>query len=211
MRFIRAIPSWVVGACGATLVVFSVTLGSVCVRHLDASSNAVEAAIGEVTSILDRRSRQHNLARSRAESADLLAALAVDAVQDGNRPNLFLVERAGFHLGSAIRMMWVAAPGEKNIELEALSSAVDDLEAKLNGGDLTAYLELTEILADRVIRSNRAIAELRQRIKRHEAQLQASRYRVNRIRDMQAGLNIIGLVIVLLKDLPIWGNRKRVR
>ena len=44
--------------------------------------------------------------------------------------------------------MWLSTPGAEKENLETLSSTVDDLRAKLNGGDLAAYADLTTILAD---------------------------------------------------------------
>ncbi len=106
--------------------------------------------------------------------------------------------------------MWLSTPGEKE-NLEALSSTVEDLQAKLNGGDLAAYAEMIKILADQGVRSNQAMREFRDRIEKDEAQITGLRQRVERWRDEQVGLNIIGLVVVLLKDLPIWGRRRRAQ
>ena len=53
--------------------------------------------------------------------------------------------------------------------------------------------------------------EFRERIAQYETQMTGLRLRVERLRDEQAGLNIIGLVVVLLKDLPIWGRRRPAR
>ena len=210
LRFTRAIPSWAVGAFGASIVVLSVTFGSVWLHDLDTNFNGLQAGFSELNTIADSRLRQHIVADSRAETADLMFALAV-AFQRGNRPDTFLLNRAGVSLRGAITTMWLSTPGAEKENLEALSSTVDDLRAKLNGGDLNAYVEMTKIFADQAVRSNQAMREFRERTAKREAQMTGLRLRVERLRDGQVGLNIIGLVVVLLKDLPIWGRRRRAR
>ena len=107
--------------------------------------------------------------------------------------------------------MWLSTPGPEKENLEALALTVDDLRAKLNGGDLAAYAEMTKILVDREARSNQAIREFRESIATSETQMTGLRLDVERVRDGQGGLNIIGLVLVLLKDLPIWGSRRHAQ
>ena len=91
------IPSWAVGALGASIVVLSVTLGSVWLHDLDTNFNGMQAELSELNTVADRRFIQHIMADSRAETADLMFALAV-AFQRGNRPDPFLLNRAGVSL-----------------------------------------------------------------------------------------------------------------
>ena len=145
LRFTRTIPSWFVGVSGAFIVVLSVTLGSVLLHDLDTNSNEMQAEFSELDTIADSQLRQHIIAESRAETADLIFGLAV-AFQRGNRPEPFLLNRAGLSPKGAITTMWLSTPGTEKEDLEALSSTVDDLRAKLNGGDLAAYVEMIKIL-----------------------------------------------------------------
>ena len=176
---------------------------------MEPNVNGLQAGLSELNTTADNRLRQHLLADSRAETADLMFAIAL-AFRRGNQPDPFLLNRAGVSLREAITTMWLSTPGEKE-NLEALSSTVEDLQAKLNGGDLAAYAEMIKILADQGVRSNQAMREFRERIEKDEAQITGLRQRVERWRDEQVGLNIIGLVVVLLKDLPIWGRRRRAQ
>ena len=191
------------------MVVVSVTVGSIWLHDFDTNLNETQVALSDLKVLADTRSRQHILAVRRAETADVMAGLAVGTVRDGNRPDSFLLGRAGMSLSGAIKAMWVSTPGSENIE--ALSSTVEDLRAKLNGGDLAAYDELTKIFADQGIRSNDAMRAFSKDIAKYEARLKALRLRIERVREWQATLNIIGLVIVLLKDLPVWGRGHRAR
>ena len=190
------------------MVVVSVTVGSVWMHDFDRNLNRLQAGISELNAITDRRLRQHIQADRTAETADAMVAFALYAVQEGKRPDPFLVNRAGVFLKRAITTMWVSTPGAEGDE--ALSSTVEDLRAKLNGGDLAAYYEMSKIFNEQGLRSNHAVSEFREEIAGHEAQVRENRLGVDRLRDLQAGLNIIGLVIVLLKDLPIWGRRREV-
>ena len=135
MRFTRAIPSWAVGTLGASIVVFSVTVGSVWLNDMETNVNRLQSGLSELNTIADNRLRQHILADSRAETADLMFAIAV-AFRRENQPDPFLLNRAGVSLRGAITMMWLSTPGTEKENLEALASTVDDLRAKLNGGDL---------------------------------------------------------------------------
>ena len=191
------------------MVVVSVTVGSVWLHDFDTQRNELQAEISELNAIADRQQRHHIQADETAETADTMVAFALYAVRDGKRPDPFLVNRAGVYLKRAITTMWVSTVGAERDE--ALFSTVEDLRAKLNGGDLAAYDEMSKIFNEQAIRSNRAVSEFREEIAEYEAQVMGLWLRVDRVRDSQAGLNIIGLVIVLLKDLPIWGRRREVQ
>ena len=130
----------------------------------------MQSGLSELNTIADNRLRQHILADSRAETADLMFAIAV-AFRRENQPDPFLLNRAGVSLRGAITTMWLSTPGTEKENLEALASTVDDLRAKLNGGDLVAYAEMTKILADQGVRSNQAMREFSERIAKDEAQM----------------------------------------
>ena len=174
LRFTRAIPSWAVGALGASIVVFSVTVGSVWVDDMETNVNRLQAMLSEFNTVVEDRWRQHTIADNRAETAHLMFALAA-AFPRGNQPDPFLLDRAGVSLRGAITTMWFSTPGTENENIEALSSTVDDLRAKLNGGDLAAYTEMTKILFDQDARSTHAIREFRERIAKGEAQMNGFR------------------------------------
>ena len=209
MRINGAIPSWAVGAFGALLIVVSVALGSVYLRYLDAGLNNTEAGLNRLSAYADRRMNQHIQAEGRKAMADVMFALAIGAVRDGNRPDPFLLLRAGESLHAAIRLMWLATPGAE--DLEGLASTATYLLIELVDGDLAAYDEMTKILSDQDIRSNEAGREFHKQIAEYETRVQRLHRLADRVRDSQAGLNILGLVIVLLKDLPVWGRRRRAQ
>ena len=193
------------------MVVLSVVLGSVYLRYLDARLNEAQAVNGDLNAYAGQRLSQHLMAEARGATADLMFALAVDPVRNGARPNSLLLIHAGTNLHAAIRLMWLSTPGAEKENLETLSSTLDDLVAKLVSGEITAYLEMTKILQDQDSRSNRASRKFVAQNEESEARVRGLRRRADRVRDLQAGLNILGLVIVLLKDLPVWGRRRRRR
>ena len=84
LRFTRVIPSWAVGALGASIVVFSVTVGSVWLDGMETNVNGLQAGLSELNTTADNRLRQHLLADSRAETADLMFAIAL-AFRRGNQ------------------------------------------------------------------------------------------------------------------------------
>ena len=84
LRFTRVIPSWAIGALGASIVVFSVTVGSVWLDGMETNVNGLQAGLSELNTTADNRLRQHLLADSRAETADLMFAIAL-AFRRGNQ------------------------------------------------------------------------------------------------------------------------------
>lgn len=169
---------------------------------MDANISKMEAMIGEISAVADTRWSWHILADRQAATADVMAAFAGYSAREGVRPDPFLLTYAGSYLQRAIQTMWSSLPSSD--EKEPMTSTLQDLLQKLNDGDLSAYFEMSEIHADQGSRSTRAIGELRTEVARFKALVEGLRLRVDWVRGWQAGLNILGLVIVLLKDLPIW-------
>lgn len=206
MRFLRAIPSWAVGVVGACIVVVSVTLGSFGLRYLDTQLNETEAVIEELSAVSEMRWTQHALAEGRAETAEVIVALSVSSVRAGNDGSPLLLNLAALHLEDAIEMMWLATPGARKDEVP--SSEIEEWRIKLNDGDVLAYAEIAKLYHEQGRRSNQAIGDLRRDIAQHKERVAGFRRQVERIRDLQAGLNVLGLVVVLLKDLPIWSRHR---
>ena len=108
----------------------------------------------------------------------------------------------------AILAMWAGSGASDDAGGSELEARVGDLLRTLNDGDLNAYDEMASILNDLRLASRDAINSRASERTESEVHLQDLELSHDRIRGWQSGMNILGLVIVLLKDLPIWRRRE---
>ena len=196
----RLIPSWSIGILGASIVVISISLSPLIVRDLENNIEDTENTISE----LNRRVRtlwaNHTLAAQREAAADTIAAL----ITLTDAPHPFVISRSGAHLQGAILTMWAATGDEDDTNLQSTVSA---LMEKLNAGQLNSYDSMSAILDVQRLRSADVVNELYGEVADYEARLRELRKQRDRIRALQSFLNIVGLIVVLLKDLPIWKRK----
>ena len=89
----------------------------------------------------------------------------------------------------------------------ALENRVAELRKSFEAEDFSAYWEMNTILNDLRDVSVDAIDDRASQRTESEARLQELELSHGRVRALQSGMNIFGLMIVLLKDLPIWRRR----
>lgn len=199
------IPTWAVGLTGALTVVASVALGPLFQHGLEEDIRAERGQISQLTESHQQLWGSHTLADQRAASADMMAGFIA---QSGGPPHQFLLGRTGGHMQGAILAMWAGSGASDDAGGSELEARVGDLLRRLNDGDLNAYDEMASILNDLRLASRDAINSRASERTESEVRLQDLEFSHDRIRGWQAGMNILGLVIVLLKDLPIWRRRE---
>ena len=218
------IPSWAVALCGSFLVVISTVLGTVVLKKLDTD-------IGNISRDISRREAQSQrtldnvrLADQKAERADLLAALIVQGLSDGEER--FIIPRTAGSILDAIcimrasyedinicgdeKMKMPETNGERNEIATVSMKKIARLVKQLKSGDLDSYDALVDVLSMERFASAGTLNEERDQIselknKRSGIRLMSRTYGV-----IQVSLNLLGLVIVLLKDLPIWRDTRLV-
>lgn len=199
------VPSWAVGLTGALIVVFSVALSPLSVHGLEEDIRGERGKISRLTESHQRLWGSHTLADQRAATADMLAGFIAQAE---GPPHQFLLGRAGGHLQGAILAMWAGTGASDDQNGSELEARVGELLARFNAGDLNAYDEMASVLDDLRLASRNAVNGRASQRTESEARLQELELSHDRIRALQSGMNILGLVIVLLKDLPIWRRRE---
>ena len=188
------------------MIAFSAVVGSVVVYYTDRYAERLEAEINDLQDISDTRWDQHLIAHNRLGTADVMYALVLEARAD-MRPEEYLLIQAGSTLNDAITTLWAATPGADNRDRDrAVINAARNWQAKLKDGDLTAYLEMVQIYLGQHQRSVDAIQGFREEIDESQPVLRAARTFSDRIRDLQTVLYVLGLVVVILRDIPIWSD-----
>ena len=114
-------------------------------------------------------------------------------------------ERAGHHIWAAVLSMSAATGAPNDPELK---DGVNDLRERFDAGDHAAYSKMTVLLND--LRQDSSVALNEQMTQRtaSESRLQELERQYNLTRIWQSSLNVLGLVLVLLKDLPIRRRRE---
>lgn len=198
---IRLVPAWSVTVVGALIVAVAVALGPLLLYGLEEDVRDERGALDELKELTLQGWTNHTTADGKAVAADTMIVLAE---QFGSPPHSFRLGRAGTHLTGAILSMWASTGATDDSELEP---RVMELHARLLGGDLTAYVELAEVLDDLRLESAAAINARALQIDASERRIQELERQLDRTRRWQAGMNVAGLVIVLLAELPIWRRR----
>ena len=233
-RPVFKLPSWAVAVFGASLVIVSIAIEPLRLRGLEleiADAQDQVRVLNESTQRLwgsyvladQREAIAHNFI---ATGTDIFNFSSVIIRQQGNAPprTTMLLARAGQHLQSAIHEMWRATgDGDSNADLRnatdevcEVNAAGDDWQATVSGlldeyegGRLAAYGDMGEILDAHRRRSDCVRSYRRNQIAQDDARRVELQRQRERVRGQQIRLNILGLMILLLKDLPIWLSPKR--
>ena len=90
---------------------------------------------------------------------------------------------------------------------EARYEEVRKLEKRLLGGDLKAYRELKDKIDGLRLESSTAINAIAERRLSLKREIMKQESRKDHVILLQIALNLFGLTIVMLKDLPVWRNK----
>ena len=187
------IPSWIVGVFGALIVLVSTFLLSCRVTKLDEDILQAQAARAEHAQTIESKWDNHQLGDLREAHADQLVGLALLATSSDIQT--ILINRATAFLHGAILAMDAAA-----------RTRMDEESVRGLG-----YEALKELLNTLRLESRAAINEVAAERQRVEDEINKERSRRSMLRLWTVALNILGLAVVMLKDLPIWKLRHQNR
>ena len=218
------IPSWAVALCGSFLVVVSTVLGTVVLKKLDTDIEKISRDISQREAHIQRTLDSIRLADQKAERADLLAALIAKDQTHGERK--FIIPRTAASILGAICTMRssyedITICGDDEMTMPETNSedgrietvSMDKIALLVNefkSGNLNAYDTLVSVLAIERFSSAAKLNEEREHISKLENQRSRIRSRSKTYGIIQVSLNLLGLVIVLLKDLPVWRDTRPV-
>ena len=185
-----AVPSWLVGLVGALVVLVSTFFLTIRVMRLDEEILRAKDTSSVLSSRIDTKWENHQLADLREAQADQHAGLSLLATS--NEIEVVLVNAAAGSLSGAILAM----------DLAAYNRLSEDEIAVLG------YNARKALLNDLRLESRDAINELAAEKQPVDNEVVEKEDRRSRLRMLAMALNLLGLAIVLLKDLPVWkGNR----
>ncbi len=188
----KMIPSWVVAVFGAVIVIIATLVSYVSIRGLDKDILKVEGEILEINSEISRLWDSHKLSDSRKYSVDFFTTL----LNSSNNQDIVISNIGNYMMGSILAMYTATDEDIPDREPEEID--------KLKAGDLSVYSKLNELLESLRRKSAVAINERKRRLDEFEIEKARLERDKNIVSFWYMFLNIMGLIVVLFKDLPIW-------
>ncbi|MDE0336209.1 MAG: hypothetical protein OXI80_00945 [Caldilineaceae bacterium] len=203
------IQSWCVAVAGALLAILSTVVLTLVVEHANGEAQSLTRTITDLEAQFDAQFQRYIRSEQLETTSATLAAFI--SLSDEGIIRHFILPRVGKYAVNAIEVLqgsegYVTFPKEpaQKIEVTELMAQANRLSARLARGDLTAYDELANLAKDEQGVVAHQINDIRRQIRSFEDSLESWRSQAARWRYIQVSLNILGLIIVLLKDVPIW-------
>lgn len=191
------IPSWGVAVGGAAIAIFATATSTILLHQTRTSVTAERSEIAETYRKIDRLWSNHRQADQRSTAADVFFAQAIG--EKSSRATL--LQLAAQHLRGAVLSMWVAS-GEPVPEQTPVAIAA--LEAKLSSGDVNGYAPLKAKIDELRLRSQSHLNEMSAGIRAAEARIESLEARESTIYLTYVFFNLLGLIVAMCKDLPVW-------
>ena len=215
---LRTIPSWCIGVLGAFLIILSTVVGTLMLDKLDENSQNIIEKRNQLQDVSDRIVETHIVTNTLliasgqffglSRLADLLPSLPPDAFTPVKNS---LSEQAAFFALDAMHTKLEGARSyrEKN-DIEIDRKLTENLANELKLGSVKAYEEIRSFMSEETKRAAAAIATIRSETNKLKMQLVNYESQYRYYQNLQIALNLLGLAMVLLKDLPIWRSRTTV-
>ena len=147
----------------------------------------------------------HKLADLREAFSDQM--LGMFLAGDSQHQDFFLKQSGLYLRGSVLAMTAAASKGDR--EMAELQKYTVQREKRLSAGDIAAYRELKAKIDELRLGSAQAIETIGKDRLGLESQIGELESRRELVRILSIGLSLLGLVIVMLKDFPVWRRRER--
>ncbi|MYD31668.1 MAG: hypothetical protein F4142_02265 [Nitrospira sp. SB0675_bin_23] len=196
---LKSIPSWSIGAFGASLVIVATLISHLAIRSLNDEVIKLDGKIREINLSVDRLWDSHKLADNRKFSVNLFMTQLSSS--DKNRE--IMLSNIAYYMKGSVLAMYSATdlniPKNEHREIDLLRR-----------GDLNAYKKLEELLESLREKSKDAINKRKIQKDALIAEKQKLEHKERSVNFWFMFLNILGLIVVLLKDLPIWKSTRNV-
>lgn len=196
------IPSWAFAIAGPAIVIIATAITSPLLYQTQESIKQGTAEIAEARREVDRLWSNHLLAEQKSTAGDLFFA----QVKGGNQNSGFLYRSAAYQLWKAALLMWIAAgePEPDDTQEKLLSFRRMLTEGDSNGYDIlkSEINRLRELSAQYI---NKQTAEIRNT----QARMQSLNVRETRLYLAYLFFNVLGLMVTMCKDLPVWKTERR--
>lgn len=145
-----------------------------------------------------KRSDLHHMQAALLVSQLSLCASRELTVQSQN----FTLQQIGVEEGQAVLCGMVAAGLE--MPDKSLPSALETSISLIRDGDSSSFDELNTRRNDLIKKAVESIKIIQEEIRTLHCNIQALELRERHIRFISIGFNVLGLIVVMMKDLPIW-------
>ena len=191
------IPSWAVAVAGAAIVIIATATSTIVPHQTRKSINVMQLEIVETRRAVDRLWSSHLQADQRSASADVFFAQALGSdIGQG-----FLLEQAASQLAGAVLSM-MAASGEPVPDVLPATIAAE--KRLLVDGKAQGYVSLKSEIERLRLRSQRHINGRVDEIPAKESLVESLQARESRVFLAYVFCNLLGLLVTMCKDLPVW-------
>lgn len=193
------IPSWAVSVVGAIIVITATGLSS---TSLQETRRLIVEKRSEITGgqqEVDTLWNSHRQADERTTAADIFYA---EALGQNSNTSFLLGLTADYFMG-AVLSMYAAAKHPEQVPDVPPEDIVSFL-SMLRKGDHDAYLGLKSEINELRFESIRFINKLSEDIRSAESRVHLLEAQEARIYFTHVFFNLLGLIVVMCKDLPVW-------
>ena len=192
------IPSWAVAVAGAAIAIAATATSTTLLHQTRGDITAMKSKIADTRREVDRLWSSHLQADQRATTADVFFAQALGA--DASHQS-FLLEQSAYQLRGAVLSMW-AASGESvpDYPPEAIAEAERLLSEGVRNGYVSLKLEIDRLR----LLSQKHISGRADNIRAAESRIDSLQARESWIYLAYVFFNILGLMITMCKDIPVW-------
>ncbi len=195
------VPAWVIGVIGGLVVVISSIVSSYYLTSIDSKISDNRKMVAQIERSTSRLWDSHQLADNRSTAADQFVGQYLMAKTNKE----FYLVQAGHNLRGSVLAMYAAT--ELDVPDEP-PKQIMEFERKMGEGDLSAYSSLKQLIDTLRLQSMKAINNLKIERDKLVEKNENLNSKQEFIRLIYVSLNIFGLIIVLLKDLPVWAKHQ---
>ena len=195
---LRNIPSWSIGALGASLVIVATLISHLAIRSVNDEIIELDSKIREINLSVDRLWDSHKLSDNRKFSVDLFVTQL--SGPDKNQA-VVLSNIADYMMGSILAMY-----SATDLDIPKRPGEID----LLRQGNWDAYKKLEKLLESLRKKSIEAINKRKIQKDKFIVEKQKLEQNNKNVTFWFTFLNIFGLIVVLLKDLPAWKSTQNV-
>ena len=191
------IPSWAVAVAGAAIAIAATATSTMLLHQTLVDITAMKSEIADTSRAADRLWSNHLQADQRSTAADVFFAQALGS--DTSRS--FLLEQAAYQLRGAVLSMW-ASSGEPMPDRppETIAAA----ERLLREGNASGYVSLKSEIDRLRLLSQTHLNGRADDIRAAESRVESLQARQSWIYLAYVFFNLLGLMVTMCKDLPVW-------
>lgn len=203
----KRIPAWLISIMGALFVLIAIVINTTFSPSLNNKIQEKEKEREKLSKEITSLWESHMLADSRDKNADIFLGLLFIANNQDKEDKAaldFLLNKIGYNLKGAILAMR-AATGDTSIEDDLPPQEIQQLLYEIKKErDLKAYVSLKKLVDKLRLASGNTINDVNKQREELDEELRELKNQEEVLRMLHITLNILGLSLLLLKDLPIW-------